>query len=434
MSAAPVQSAAGAGVVGRADEAARLVVSRKRWDRFFMIGGAVLSFLCIALLAVLVADLVRDAWPRLEWGFLTRDQSNNAAQAGIKTAILGTALVMIVTAVTAIPLGIAAGIYLEEYAKKNWFTTIIEINIANLAGVPSIIWGLMALGLLVYGLKTGQSILTAGLTLGLLVLPIVIVATRESIRAIPQGIREASFACGASRLQTVRYHILPYSMSGVLTGCIIAMSRAIGETAPLVTIGALAYITSVPAVPFSEKAWPLEAVATRAVEVARPDAAIAPATRDGVMQFRIELPDETPGADKHAVVKVTRDVAIPAGASATQIVEAIEATPDMTARLDSEGLLRVENEQFGGIVLGKDTSGVAAALAIKTEGGRHGPLDWLSSSFTVLPIQVFDWVSRPQQDFQINAAAAGVVLVMVTLVMNGVAIFLRVRLRKRLQW
>lgn len=432
MSAMPVQP--GAGVVGRADEAARMVASRKRWDRFFMIGGAVLSFLCIALLAVLVADLVRDAWPRLEWGFLTRDQSNDAAQAGIKTAILGTALVMIVTAATAIPLGIAAGIYLEEYAKKNWFTTIIEINIANLAGVPSIIWGLMALGLLVYGLKTGQSILTAGLTLGLLVLPIVIVATRESIRAIPQGIREASFACGASRLQTVRYHILPYSMSGVLTGCIIAMSRAIGETAPLVTIGALAYITSVPAVPFSEKAWPLEVVATRAVEVARPEAAIAPSTRDGVMQFRIELPDETPGAAKHAVVKATRDVAIPAGASAAQIVEAIEAAPDLTARLDAEGLLRVENEQFGGIVLGKDTSGVAAALAMKQEGGRHGPLDWLSSSFTVLPIQVFDWVSRPQQDFQINAAAAGVVLVMVTLVMNGVAIFLRVRLRKRLQW
>lgn len=429
MSAAPVQSAGV--VVGRAEEAARMVASRKRWDRFFMIGGAVLSFLCIAVLAVLVADLVRDAWPRLEWGFLTRDQSNDAEQAGIKTAILGTGLVMLVTAVTAIPLGIAAGIYLEEYAKKNWFTTIIEINIANLAGVPSIIWGLMALGLLVYGLKTGQSILTAGLTLGLLVLPIVIVATRESIRSIPQGIREASFACGASRLQTVRYHILPYSMSGVLTGCIIAMSRAIGETAPLVTIGALAYITSVPAVPFSEKAWPLEAVATRAVQV---DAPIETGASGGVMQFGIELPDETPGAKKHAVVKATRDVTIPAGASATQVVEAIEATPDLTARLDSTGLLRVENEQFGGIVLGKDTSGVAAALAMKQEGGRHGPLDWLSSSFTVLPIQVFDWVSRPQQNFQINAAAAGVVLVMVTLVMNGVAIFLRVRLRKRLQW
>ena len=429
MSAAPVQSAAV--VVGRAEEAARMVASRKRWDRFFMIGGAVLSFLCIAVLAVLIADLVRDAWPRLEWAFLSRDQSNNAEQAGIKTAILGTALVMLVTAVTAIPLGIAAGIYLEEYAKKNWFTTIIEINIANLAGVPSIIWGLMALGLLVYGLKTGQSILTAGLTLGLLVLPIVIVATRESIRSIPQGIREASFACGASRLQTVRYHILPYSMSGVLTGCIIAMSRAIGETAPLVTIGALAYITSVPAVPFAEKAWPLEAVATRVVQV---DGPIASGAVGGVMQFRIELPDETSGAKKHAVVKATRDVTIPANASAAQVVEAIEAAPDLTARLDSTGLLRVENEQFGGIVLGKDTSGVAAALAMKQEGGRHGPLDWLSSSFTVLPIQVFDWVSRPQQDFQINAAAAGVVLVMVTLVMNGVAIFLRVRLRKRLQW
>jgi phosphate ABC transporter permease subunit PstA len=406
-----------------------------------MVAGAVLSFLCIAVLAVLIADLVRDAWPRLEWGFLSRDQSNDAAQAGIKTAMLGTALVMLVTAVTAIPLGIAAGVYLEEYARKNWFTTIIEINIANLAGVPSIIWGLMALGLLVYGLKTGQSILTAGLTLGLLVLPIVIVATRESIRSIPQGIREASFACGASRLQTVRYHILPYSMSGVLTGCIIAMSRAIGETAPLVTIGALAYITSVPAVPFAEKAWPLEVVAGRAVEVGQVDQPLGEAggtaggaIRGGLMQFRIEVPDESPGAAKHAVVKATREVSVSAGASATQLVAAIDAVPDLAARIDSDGYVRVENEQFGGIVLSKDQSGVSKALAMESGGGRHGPLDWLASSFTVLPIQVFDWVSRPQQEFQINAAAAGVVLVLVTLVMNGVAIFLRVRLRRRLQW
>jgi hypothetical protein len=134
------------------------------------------------------------------------------------------------------------------------------------------------------------------------------------------------------------------------------------------------------------------------------------------------------------LVKATREVSVSAGASATQLVAAIDAVPDLAARIDSDGYVRVENEQFGGIVLSKDQSGVSKALAMESGGGRHGPLDWLASSFTVLPIQVFDWVSRPQQEFQINAAAAGVVLVLVTLVMNGVAIFLRVRLRRRLQW
>jgi len=390
--------------------------------------------MCIAILVVLVADLVSDAWPRLEWSFLERSQSNDAEKAGIKTALLGTALVMLVTAVTAIPLGIAAGIYLEEYAKKSWITTIIEINIANLAGVPSIIWGLMALGLLVYGLKTGQSILTAGLTLGLLVLPIIIVATREAIRSIPQGIREASFACGASRLQTVKHHILPYSLSGILTGCIIAMSRAIGETAPLVTIGALAYITTTPAVPFSEKIWPLEAVGKSAIVEAQQTQPLIPPTRDGLMQVRLELPDESAGASNYQMVRVTRSIPIPANATGDQVLAALEAAPDVTARFDEDGHLRIENEQLGGIALGIDTSGVVEALKIPAGAGRHGPLDWLSSSFTVLPIQVYDWVSRPQQAFQINAAAAGVVLVLVTLAMNAVAIFLRVRLRKRLQW
>jgi phosphate transport system permease protein len=316
----------------------------------------VLSFLCIAVLAVLVADLVRDAWPRLEWGFLTRDQSNDAEQAGIKTAILGTGLVMLVTAVTAIPLGIAAGIYLEEYAKKNWFTTIIEINIANLAGVPSIIWGLMALGVLIYQWERflgdpndgvaglGRSVLTAGCTLGLLVLPIVIVATREAIRSIPQSIREASYACGATKLQTVWSHILPYSMSGVLTGSIIALSRAIGETAPLVTIGALTYIAFLPPVPFSD--------------------------------------------DAANVVKMVSTNRVAAGGEAVGMAESawIQATA------------------------------------------------WLNSGYTVLPIQMFNWVSKPDSKFQQNAAATGVVLLAITLAMNGMAIMLRYRLRKKIRW
>ncbi|MFO0858905.1 MAG: phosphate ABC transporter permease PstA [Phycisphaerales bacterium] len=411
------------------DRVAALVNSRKRWDKIFMVAGALLSALCLAVLAALMIKLISDGWGRLTPDFFFGDQSNNAEKAGIKVALIGTMLVMIVTAVTAIPLGIGAGIYLEEYARKNWITTIIEINIANLAGVPSIIWGLMSLGLLVYGLKTGQSILTAGLTLGLLVLPIIIVATREAIRSIPQGIREASFACGATRLQTVRYHILPYSLSGVLTGCIIAMSRAIGETAPLVTIGALAYITSLPPVPFSERPWPLEVVSKTAFVADTVDKPISN-VKAGTLELTIEVPKDQP--DKYT--RETRSVAIPAGVTPNTLVQALEDAPDITARIDDEGLIHIENEQFGGIALGADSSNVAAAAQFPHASNRYGATDWLSSSFTVLPIQVYDWVSRPQKEFQVNAAAAGVVLVAVTLLMNGMAIFLRARLRKRLQW
>ncbi len=408
---------------------AALVNSRKRLDKIFMIAGAALSALCLAVLAALMIKLISDGWGRLTPDFFFGNQSNDAEKAGIKVALIGTMLVMFVTAVTAIPLGIAAGIYLEEYARKNWLTTIIEINIANLAGVPSIIWGLMSLGLLVYGLKTGQSILTAGLTLGLLVLPIVIVATRESIRSIPQGIREASFACGATRLQTVRYHILPYSLSGILTGCIIAMSRAIGETAPLVTIGALAYITTLPPIPFSEKSWPLEIVNTSAFAADSLDKPI-PGANPGTLELLVELPKENP----NEFTRESRTVTVPANLTPNSLIQTLEATPDITARIDDAGLIHIENEQFGGIALGKDTSNITTAANFPEIDTKYGPTDWLSSSFTVLPIQMYDWVSRPQKEFQRNSAAAGVVLVFVTLAMNGVAIFLRTRLRRKLQW
>jgi phosphate transport system permease protein len=133
-------------------------------------------------------------------------------------------------------------VYLEEYAPKNWFTGIIEINVTNLAGVPSIVYGLLALGLFVYQFGFGQSILSAGLTLALLILPVVIVATREAIRGIPQSIREGAYALGATQWQTTKDHIVPYSAAGILTGVIIGMARAIGETAPIITIGALTFI------------------------------------------------------------------------------------------------------------------------------------------------------------------------------------------------
>ena len=160
---------------------------------------------------------------------------------------------MLTTAAITMPLGVAAAIYLEEYAPKNWLTAIIEINVTNLAGVPSIIYGLLALGLFVYQFNLGQSILTAGLTLSLLILPIVIVATREALRAVPRTIREAAYALGATRWEVTAHHVLPYSMGGILTGMIIGLSRAIGETAPLITIGALSFIAFLPRVAGHER-------------------------------------------------------------------------------------------------------------------------------------------------------------------------------------
>ncbi|MEO6435850.1 MAG: phosphate ABC transporter permease PstA, partial [Tepidisphaeraceae bacterium] len=220
-----------------------LIRRRKATDVVFSLLGALSILIALATLGALLFDLLKTGWPRLSWEFFTAFPSRRAAQAGILSAWVGSCLIMVVTMLFSLPLGVAAGIYLEEYAPKNWLTAMIEVNIANLAGVPSIIWGLMALGLFVHSaLNLGQSIQTAGLTLGLLVLPIVIISTREAIRSIPNSIREASYACGATRWQTVWFHVIPYSMSGILTGSIIGLSRAIGETAPLITIGALSYI------------------------------------------------------------------------------------------------------------------------------------------------------------------------------------------------
>jgi phosphate transport system permease protein len=296
-----------------------IIAKRKRQDFIFNIIGIVCTLIGIVTLGALLVDLLMDGLPRLSAGFLTSFPSRFAEQAGILSSWVGTLLIMVVTAATAVPLGVAAGVYLEEYARKNWFTNLIEINIANLAGVPSIVYGLMALGLLVYQFRLGQSILTGGLTLAFLILPIVIVATREALRTIPQGIREAAYALGSTKWQVVRHHLLPYSIGGTLTGIIIALSRAIGETAPLITIGALTFIAFLPPPP-------------------------------------------------------------------------IKSQPPFLS------------------------------------------FEWLWSPFSVLPIQMFNWVSRPDQAFVVNAAAAGVVLIFVTLSLNAVAIVIRYRVRKRIKW
>jgi phosphate transport system permease protein len=288
----------------------------------------------------LFVDMALDGVGRLSWDFFTNYPSRRPGQAGILSAWVGSTLVMLTTAFFAVPLGVATGVYLEEYAPKNWVTVplgvatgvyleeyapknwvtdLIEINITNLAGVPSIVYGLLALGLFVYQFGLGQSILTAGLTLALLILPVVIVATREAIRSIPQVIREGSYALGATQWQTVRYHILPYSSAGILTGIIIGMARAIGETAPIITIGALTFIAFLPPAPVQAEA------------------------------------------------------------------------PFLS-------------------------------------------FEWLMSPFTVMPIQMFNWTSRPEAAFHANAAAAGFVLVLMTLAMNGLAIWLRYRLRRNIKW
>ena len=293
----------------------RLIRRARSVDLAFACAGLLVMVIAMAMLMALIVDLVVDGLPRLSWDFLTSFPSRRPGRAGILSAWVGTALVMLVTAALSVPLGVAAGLYLEEYAPKNWITDLIEINVTNLAGVPSIIYGLLALGLFVYGLGLGETILVAGMVLALLTLPVVIVATREAIRSIPQEVREGAYSLGADQWQTVRMYILPAATPGILTGTIIGLARAIGETAPVITIGALTFIAFLPPAP---------------------------------------IQPEFPFVN----------------------------------------------------------------------------FDWLHSPFTLLPIQMFNWVSRPQAEFHLNAAAAGIVLLAMTLLMNGLAIYIRYRIRK----
>lgn len=229
----------------------RILKRRKIYEKTFIILS--LFFLSIALLTLisLIVDVLIDGLPRLSLKFITSYPSRKPEEAGILSALVGSIYVMIVMILFIIPVGIGAGIYLEEYAPKNFITNMIEVNIANLAGVPSIIYGLLGLEIFVRFFNLGRSVLAGALTLGLLVLPIVIMATREAIRLVPNSIREASLALGATKWQTIKHQVLPISLPGILTGVILAISRAIGETAPLITIGALTYIAFLPKTPLS---------------------------------------------------------------------------------------------------------------------------------------------------------------------------------------
>lgn len=274
--------------------------------------GQIFHVLCLlsilvglGMLAALLLNIFMEGWQRVNWSFLTSFPSRHPEAAGIRAALFGSIYVIAVAGTLAFSFGVAAAIYLEEYASRNWFARVIQINIANLAGVPSIVYGILGLEIFVRFLALGKSVLAGGFTLALLVLPIVIIASEEALRAVPSSIREGGYALGATRWQTIWRLVLPQAFPGILTGVILAVSRAIGETAPLIVMGALTFV------PF---------------------------------------------------------------------------TPD-------------------------------------------GPL----SRFTVLPIQIFNWVSRPQEGFHEAAAAGIIVLLVVLLSMNALAVLLRNRFQRRME-
>ena len=273
-------------------------------DTIFKCVGILACSIGLILLAIFIGNILIDGFSRIDLDFLTSLPSRKAEKAGILTAWSGSLWIVVLTFFISVPIGVCAGIYLEEYGKKGRLTNLLEINISNLAGVPSIIYGLLGLEIFVRLSKMGSSVLAGSFTLSLLILPIIIVATREALRAVPSSIRAASYGLGASKWQTIWYQVLPASSGGILTGVILAISRAVGETAPLIVVGALAYV------PFTPK---------------------------GIM-------DE----------------------------------------------------------------------------------------FTVLPIQIFNWVSRPQHEFSINAAAAIIILLIITFALNGIAIYFRNKWQKKL--
>jgi phosphate transport system permease protein len=277
--------------------------TRLMGDRLLQSMGLLVLALALTALAALLYDVLVDGLPRLDAQFLSSFPSRRAENAGIYAAVIGSLYVMALTAAMAVPLGIGAALFLEEYGGTGRWSRLIEVNIANLAGVPSIIYGLLGLGLFVRAMGMGRSVLAGAATLALLVLPVVILSTREALRTVPKSLREGSYALGATKLQTIWHQVLPSAFPGILTGLILAFSRAIGETAPLIVIGALAYVSFTP---------------------------------DGI---------------------------------------------------------------------------------------------W--SPFTVLPIQIYNWVSRPEAAFQTNAAAGIIVLLFLLLSMNAVAIVLRDRLQRR---
>jgi phosphate transport system permease protein len=221
-------------------------IARRRKGRVFAVLCGTATLVGVAALAVLLVDVLIDGLPRLNWAFLTSFASRFPERAGVKAALAGSVWILFLTAAFAFPVSVAAAVYLEEYADKGWLTRTIQINIANLAGVPSIVYGILGLALFVRALGFERSVLSGSLTLALLVMPVIIIAAQEAVRAVPSTIREASYGLGATKWQTVSQQVLPMAMPGILTGTILALSRAVGETAPLIMVGAVGFLAFTP--------------------------------------------------------------------------------------------------------------------------------------------------------------------------------------------
>ena len=228
------------------------LAQRKRVDKGFRILCWLMAWTSVVLLAILLSDVVRKGHGWVDWQFLQSFSSRFVEKAGIKAALAGSLWLVGLTAGISIPIGVGAAVYLEEYATRNRLFRIIEVNIANLAGVPSIVYGMLGLAVFVRWMELGRSLVAGSLTLSLLILPVIIIASREAIRAVPPSLRHASYALGATRWQTVRHHVLPVALPGIVTGVILALSRAIGETAPLVIVGALTYVAFTPEGPMDD--------------------------------------------------------------------------------------------------------------------------------------------------------------------------------------
>lgn len=219
---------------------------RQRWGVVFAAVCGAATLVGVVSLAVLLVDLAVDGIPRLSLDFLTSFASRFPERAGVKAALVGSIWILVLTAAISFPISVAAAIYLEEYAARNWLTRLIQLNIANLAGVPSIVYGILGLAVFVRTLGLDRSVISGALTLSLLTLPVIIIASQEAIRAVPNSIREAAYGLGATRWQVVSGQVLPMAMPGILTGTILALSRAVGETAPLIMVGAVGFIAFTP--------------------------------------------------------------------------------------------------------------------------------------------------------------------------------------------
>ena len=222
------------------------IAARLRFGNAFHVICLFATLIGLIVLGVLLVDIVQTGAGRLSWEFLNQFPSRLPVRAGLKPAIYGSILTLVVTAAVAFPLGVGTAIWLEEYAPESKFKAIVETNIANLAGVPSIVYGILGLAAFVRFAALGRSILAAALTLALLILPVIIIASQEAIKAVPNSIRLGAYALGATKWEAVRYHVIPLAAPGILTGTILALSRAIGEAAPLLLIGALAFLAFTP--------------------------------------------------------------------------------------------------------------------------------------------------------------------------------------------